>query len=93
MEPSDFDPVLVKEGGDYATLLTCTPYMVNSHRLLVRGERIEYVPAVQEREIAINQQTRMYQLLFYVTLAVLVLVLLWVVWRRFKKRKAERKDS
>lgn len=40
VEPSDFDPVLVQPGKDYMTLLTCTPYMINSHRLLVRGERI-----------------------------------------------------
>lgn len=37
VEPSDFEPVLVVENKDYATLLTCTPYMINSHRLLVRG--------------------------------------------------------
>lgn len=84
--PSDFEPVLVVEGKDYATLLTCTPYMINSHRLLVRGERIDYVPAVEEQEIAVNRQTRMYQQLFYVTLAVLVLVVLWIVVRKVRKR-------
>lgn len=35
VEPWDFEPVLVVEGKDYATLLTCTPFMINSHRLLV----------------------------------------------------------
>lgn len=40
VEPSNFDPILVEEGKDYTTLLTCTPYMINSHRLLVRGHRI-----------------------------------------------------
>ncbi|HHV20724.1 MAG TPA: class C sortase [Propionibacterium sp.] len=40
VEPHDFDPVLVQPGQDYMTLLTCTPYMINSHRLLVRGIRI-----------------------------------------------------
>lgn len=42
--PTNFKPVLVTEGDDYATMLTCTPYMINSHRLLVRGHRIPYVP-------------------------------------------------
>lgn len=37
VEPTDLQKVKVKKGKDYATLLTCTPYMVNSHRLLVRG--------------------------------------------------------
>ena len=46
VEPSNFEPVLVVENKDYATLLTCTPYMINSHRLLVRGERIPYQEAI-----------------------------------------------
>ena len=37
VEPSDFEPALVVEHKDYATLLTCTPYSINSHRLLVKG--------------------------------------------------------
>lgn len=48
VEPTNFDPVLVQEGKDYATLLTCTPYMINSHRLLVRGYRIPYQEAVDD---------------------------------------------
>lgn len=48
VEPTDFEPVLVEEGKDYATLLTCTPYMINSHRLLVRGHRIPYQSAIDD---------------------------------------------
>ena len=33
----------IEEGKDYVTLITCYPYGINSHRLLVRGERIDYV--------------------------------------------------
>lgn len=44
VEPADIDVLLPVEGEDYVTLLTCTPYGVNSHRLLVRGHRVEYVP-------------------------------------------------
>ncbi|WP_368645497.1 class C sortase [Alkalibacterium putridalgicola] len=40
VEPHETDKVKIVEGEDYLTLLTCTPYMVNSHRLLVRGTRI-----------------------------------------------------
>ncbi len=42
MEPGDTEELAIIEGGDYITLVTCTPYGVNSHRLLVRGERREY---------------------------------------------------
>lgn len=43
VEPWDFEPVLVVDGKDLMTLLTCTPYMINSHRLLVRGHRVPYI--------------------------------------------------
>lgn len=38
--PKDFSKLDIAPGQDYATLVTCTPYAVNSHRLLVRGHRI-----------------------------------------------------
>ena len=41
VEPNDVDTLLIEEGQDLCTLVTCTPYGVNSHRLLVRGHRIE----------------------------------------------------
>ncbi len=41
VEPEDTDALKVEEGKDLCTLVTCTPYGVNSHRLLVRGHRIE----------------------------------------------------
>ena len=45
--PHEIDDVQVIEGEDHCTLLTCTPYGINSHRLLVRGTRIENaVPAL-----------------------------------------------
>lgn len=41
VEPDEVDDLYVVEGKDYCTLVTCTPYGINTHRLLVRGERIE----------------------------------------------------
>ncbi len=43
VEPDDMDHIEVIEGEDFCTLITCTPYGVNSHRLLVRGHRIENI--------------------------------------------------
>ena len=39
--PTETDELLVTEGKDYVTLMTCTPYGINTHRLLVRGRRVE----------------------------------------------------
>jgi len=39
--PHEVDDLLIQEGEDLCTLVTCTPYGINSHRMLVRGHRIE----------------------------------------------------
>ena len=41
VEPSDLSALRVEPGQDYCTLVTCTPYGINTHRLLVRGHRVE----------------------------------------------------
>ena len=43
IEPTDLSALQIIEGGDYCTLFTCTPYGINTHRLLVRGVRIETI--------------------------------------------------
>ena len=43
IEPTDISDLQIIEGGDYCTLFTCTPYGINTHRLLVRGVRIETI--------------------------------------------------
>ena len=42
--PTDTSLLQIEEGKDYVTLVTCTPFGVNTHRLLVRGHRVPYVP-------------------------------------------------
>lgn len=42
--PSDTSLLQIEEDKDYVTLVTCTPFGVNTHRLLVRGHRVPYVP-------------------------------------------------
>ena len=41
--PKEFEDLMIVEGKDYCTLFTCTPYGINTHRLLVRGIRIETI--------------------------------------------------
>ena len=43
IEPDDISNLQIIDGGDYCTLFTCTPYGINTHRLLVRGVRIETI--------------------------------------------------
>ena len=41
VEPTDLSALAIEEGKDYCTLVTCTPYGINTHRLLVRGHRVD----------------------------------------------------
>ena len=43
IEPNDISDLQIIKGGDYCTLFTCTPYGINTHRLLVRGVRVETI--------------------------------------------------
>ncbi len=45
--PDETNWLEMKEDKDYATLITCEPYMINTHRLLVRGERVPYNEEIQ----------------------------------------------
>lgn len=48
VEPSDTSDLLIEQGKDYVTLVTCTPYGINSHRLLVRGHRVPYTEELRD---------------------------------------------
>lgn len=52
VEPYQTDALKIDEGRDYVTLVTCTPYGINSHRLLMRGHRIEAEAEAEETRSA-----------------------------------------
>jgi len=51
VEPYDLTDLKRVAGEDYCTLITCTPYGINSHRLLIRGVRTEYIAEVEQAQI------------------------------------------
>ncbi|MBQ7920161.1 MAG: class C sortase [Lachnospiraceae bacterium] len=48
--PEETGDLKIEKDKDYCTLVTCTPYAVNTHRLLVRGSRTEYIPEEESRQ-------------------------------------------
>lgn len=91
VEPEDTSDLLIDTGGDYVTLVTCTPYGINSHRLLVRGVRTAYAEALKEdiptEETVLNPWNRPY------LIAGMVLILFLIVYtavRLIKRGKAKR---
>lgn len=90
VEPHELEDLAIISGEDHVTLVTCTPYAINSHRLLVRGTRIPYEEAeeVQKQEEAAAQKDFLPYLAAGV--AALVLVILIILFM-FCRKKAGRK--
>ena len=90
VEPREVEDLEIEEGKDYCTLLTCTPYGINSHRLLVRGYRIANAVSAQRIPADAVQID-----IVIVVLAVAVVILLaggilWFLVRRIYERKGGR---
>lgn len=78
IEPSQLDAVSIEEGKDYVTLLTCTPYMINSHRLLVRGVRVSLTSQQAKKKCSSTMTSYPYYrwLIYLATAGVIILVML-----------------
>lgn len=89
----------VAEGEDYVTLFTCTPYGVNSHRLLVRGHRVEYngeedeTGSLQETMVQTVRDYYMLYLMMAAAVAILIAIIIRIVRnRKFKRGTKEEKE-
>lgn len=56
--PQDTTKLQIEEKEDFVTLVTCTPYGVNSHRLLVRGKRTWYIKGMEKIEMQQNRDNK-----------------------------------
>ena len=57
VEPDNISDIFIEDGKDYVTLVTCTPYGINSHRLLVRGTRVPYVETEKEQQVSRQEES------------------------------------
>lgn len=90
--PHDTTFLGIEQGEDLATLVTCTPFGVNTHRLLVRGERIPYEEAetiveTTQEEVAESTWEQHYLKgiiigLVAVLVIVVIAVIIWLIWRK-----------
>lgn len=100
VEPWQTDALQIEEGKDMVTLITCVPYGVNSHRLLVRGQRVE-TEETQEQTSAVStaeqpdepsdapkvsSQTQRRQLIFWASIAVWLLLVQIAVGTQIRAR-------
>lgn len=92
VEPSDVEALSLQEGKDYVTLVTCTPYAINTHRLLVRGTRVEYNPEVLENT-PVEKELGKDQIILYLSLGLVVVILLFVLFFVVRGKKKAKKDT
>ncbi len=85
--PHETDWLQMKDDEDIVTLLTCDPYMINSHRLLVTGKRVPYHP--DEKQTVENAGLPVY---VYV-LATLILLAIIYLWYRRKKKAGNHDEA
>lgn len=101
--PNETDPLRVVPDRDLVTLMTCTPYGVNSHRLLVRGKRIPYTEAPEQQTAAVSPpvastwmaEYRKAVIAGFILLAVLISAIVTVVLivKRRRRKRAAREEG
>ena len=94
--PEEVDRLAAEEGRDLCTLFTCTPYGINSHRLLVTGERCGYEPSMSDDAglpAWVNGRTIPLLIAIALLIALLLLLLLLLAWKRRKKDDDEEEDD
>lgn len=87
VEPYELDDLGIEEGKDYCTLVTCTPYGINTHRLLVRGRRVDNQPEARTVRVtadAMQIEPVLVAPLVAVPMLFVLLILLLVKTRRKK---------
>lgn len=94
IDPSNTEPLRIQEGKDYVTLVTCTPYAVNTHRLLVRGTRV--MPEEEKEHIELIQKAASSDHLFYagISIGIIIFVITMITVRLITKKnnKQDRKS-
>ena len=88
VEPQEVSALTIREGEDLCTLVTCTPYGINTHRLLVRGHRVENAEAARTiRVTADAMQVEPLIVAPMVAAPMLAVLLIWVMLGGGKKRR------
>jgi sortase A len=84
--PDDVDALTIESGKDYCTLVTCTPYGVNTHRLLVRGHRVPNTPESGEIRITADaMQVEPMVAAPFATIPIVLIIWLWFMVTTPKK--------
>ena len=91
VKPDELDKLAIIPGGDYVTLMTCTPYGVNSHRLLVRAHRVDTVYPHNVKVAADAVQLDSMSVVPFIAAPLFVgLLVFWIVSSRQQKTRSRK---
>jgi len=86
VNPKDIKKLTISEDNDYVTLVTCTPYGINTHRLLVRGKRVENI----ENKLYITTEAFRISntlVMIFIAFPIVIILLFIVIFKPVKKNK------
>lgn len=92
VKPQETEDLTLQEGYDYVTLVTCTPYAINTHRLLVRGVRTSYL---EESKSIVNIKTTIStpDIIFYFGIFFAIIVIICFILFVVKIKKQNKKEN
>lgn len=90
VDPYDLEALAIDPQQDYCTLVTCTPYGINTHRLLVRGRRVEDIAQTQETQAVREKEPVKPAVL--ISLAAGLAVIIWIIVLLVKARRKNRRN-
>ena len=89
VEPNDVSLLEIEENKDYVTLITCTPYGLNTHRLLVRGSRVENK---EEKKLIVVSEAcviNRFMVALVIAIPILLMLVMYVMFRPVKRSGVE----
>ena len=89
VDPQETKDLLIVEGEDLCTLVTCTPYGINSHRMLVRGHRIETAEVKAVRRVTADAVQ--IEPVIVAPLVAVPMLLILLIWLLLPKRRRKEK--
>ncbi|MCD8396172.1 MAG: class C sortase [Lachnospiraceae bacterium] len=94
VEPDETDSLAIQAGEDLITIVTCTPYGINTHRLLVHGSRVEYVPEEEQETVTQVLDLHSFAWMAYGLPAIgIAFVLLLALLMRVRRKRRERRNQ
>lgn len=94
VKPTEVDSLAIQQGRDLATLVTCTPYGINSHRLLIHALRIPYKGEQEDTKKALQDnlwQWLLKQKVFLASVGIVILLLIYGIVQMIRSRRQKRR--